>query len=77
MRKGKAKQFTKNNNKLGFKLNDENRINALNKLSTGEAQEKERRELGFRWIKKGKIKKQVHPNKLNDYLADEWLLINC
>ena len=31
---------------------------------------------GWVWIYKNNISKQVHPNKLESYLHDEWKLLN-
>lgn len=47
---------------------------AFKALDQGKIVEAERRKVGFLWIRKGKIAKQIHPSKLKLHLSENWIL---
>ena len=48
------------------------REQAINALLEGKKVERYRKEVGFIWISKGNISKQIHPDKWVFHLTDQW-----
>lgn len=67
----KKKESEKKSNSIGVKENNENRELALKTL---DLLTKKREKDGFVWVIKGKTSKQIHPDKLQDHIADNWKL---
>jgi hypothetical protein len=75
MRNGKAKPDTKRkSNKVGSSQNKEVRRAAKKALPKARGVEVEKEAAGWKWIRQGKTSKQVHPNKLQEYLDAGWVL---
>lgn len=73
MRNGKAKPDTKRkDNSIGNKQNEYAREQAKKAISAGKKVERQRKKAGWIWIKKGKTRKQVHPDKININLDNQW-----
>lgn len=70
---GKSVKPTKSvqSNKIGNTQNRENREEALQLL---DKQTKKREIEGYVWVKKGQTCKQIHPDKLQSHLQDNWRL---
>lgn len=73
MRNGKEKPTTKRkDNSIGTSVNKKAREIAKKILPKAKKVERDRRDKGYVWVRKGKTKKQVNPEKLNFYLDDGW-----
>lgn len=73
--KAKTEQSStkKPNNKVGNKINEQNRKAAMQVMPKAVEVESMRNQNGYIWIKKGKTRKQVNPQRLNSYINDGWV----
>ena len=56
------------------KLNQKNRREALLNLELGKLVEHQRHDEGFIWVKKGRTRKQINPDNLEEHLHKKWKL---